>query len=106
MTKLSFSSVVVPGAERLAVQGDRIDVGQVVFRLPGGYDVRSPLAGVFTGTGTGPFAVESDILLQPSFAGWIATRDGFEPGAPIGHGRTECLAVAELLEAEELRADV
>jgi hypothetical protein len=34
---------------------------------------------------------------------WEATRDGYDKGDPIGFGRTEELAKADLLEQEEAR---
>jgi hypothetical protein len=34
---------------------------------------------------------------------YMATRDGYEPGDPIGHGATEAQAIAELIEQEEAR---
>jgi hypothetical protein len=36
---------------------------------------------------------------------WSAARDGYEPGAPIGYGRTEAEAIAALLEKEDERND-
>jgi hypothetical protein len=32
---------------------------------------------------------------------WSATRDGYEPGAPIGWGRTSQEAIQDLLDIEE-----
>ena len=32
---------------------------------------------------------------------WSAVRDGYEPGAKIGWGRTERAAIADLLEKED-----
>jgi hypothetical protein len=34
---------------------------------------------------------------------WMATRDGYDPGDPIGHGATEDQAIADLVEQEEAR---
>jgi hypothetical protein len=36
--------------------------------------------------------------IPPRQFDWTATFDGYEPGAPIGHGRTEPEAIADLLE--------
>lgn len=36
---------------------------------------------------------------------WCATRDGYEPGDPIGYGRTQHDATQELLDEEEALLD-
>lgn len=45
------------------------------------------------------------IVTEPTYAGFAAYRDGFEPGAPYGHGATEAAAVAALFEVEALHFD-
>lgn len=35
---------------------------------------------------------------------WSAMRDGYDGGDPIGYGRTEEEAIADLIEEEEFRA--
>lgn len=36
---------------------------------------------------------------------WIATRDGYDEGDPIGTGATEAEAIADLLKEEEFRTE-
>ena len=36
---------------------------------------------------------------------WSAVRDGYEPGEPIGHGRTQAAAIDSLMEAEAQAAE-
>ena len=38
--------------------------------------------------------------IPPRQFDWEATRDNYEPGCPIGYGRTEQEAIADLLEKE------
>jgi hypothetical protein len=39
--------------------------------------------------------------IPPREFDWQATRDGWEPGCPIGYGATEAEAIADLLAIEE-----
>ena len=51
--------------------------------------------------------IETQRLYPPiphgTYLPWTATREGYEPGEPMGWGHTEEEAIADLIEQEESR---